>query len=181
MKSPAARRRIATRAAWGRLHMKFVSKLSPEQWAEARCLRAGGATFPQIAARFGLSASTIRARARLSNRDRLFTPGLFARVKLGEGATHPAILIEDRAVGTDQTRRFVYVVKADNSLEYRPVELGGLHEGLRVVRDGLKPGERIVVNGLMRVRPGVTVDPQVIAMRLPDGEQGRQMLAGNAP
>lgn len=121
---------------------------------------------------------TIRARARLSNRERLFTPGLFARVKLGEGATYNAILIEDRAVGTDQTRRFVYVVKADNSLEYREIEPGDLHEGLRVVKSGLAHGERIVVNGLMRVRPGLTVDPQLVAMRLPADEQGRQMLAG---
>jgi RND family efflux transporter MFP subunit len=124
---------------------------------------------------------TIRARARLSNRERLFTPGLFARVKLGEGATYDAILIEDRAVGTDQTRRFVYVVKPDNTLEYRQVELGDMHEGLRVVRSGLAAGERIVVNGLMRVRPGVTVDPQLVAMRLPADEQGRQMLAGALP
>jgi len=123
---------------------------------------------------------TIRARARLDNRDRLFTPGLFARVKLGEGAIHQAILIEDRAVGTDQTRRFVYVVKPDNSLEYRDVELGPLHEGLRVVRSGLVPGERIVVNGLMRVRPGVTVEPQLVAMRLPDDED-RRIVAGNRP
>ena len=123
---------------------------------------------------------TIRARARLDNRDRLFTPGLFARVKLGEGAIHQAILIEDRAVGTDQTRRFVYVVKSDNSLEYRDVELGPLHEGLRVVRSGLVPGERIVVNGLMRVRPGVTVEPQLVAMRLPDDED-RRIVAGNRP
>jgi RND family efflux transporter MFP subunit len=124
---------------------------------------------------------TIRARARLSNRERLFTPGLFARVKLGEGATHDAILIEDRAVGTDQTRRFVYVVKPDNSLEYREIELGDLHEGLRVVKKGLASGERIVVNGLMRVRPGVTVDPQVVAMRLPTDEQDRHMLADARP
>jgi RND family efflux transporter MFP subunit len=124
---------------------------------------------------------TIRARARLSNRDRLFTPGLFARVKLGEGATHSAILIEDRAVGTDQTRRFVYVVNADNSLEFRQVELGSLHEGLRVVRSGLTPGERIVVNGLMRVRPGITVAPEMVAMRVPAGEQPQTLLAGTQP
>jgi RND family efflux transporter MFP subunit len=120
---------------------------------------------------------TISARARLSNHERLFTPGLFARVRLGEGATHTAILIEDRAVGTDQTRRFVYVVKPDNTLEVRTVELGRLHEGLRVVREGLEPGERIVVNGLMRVRPGITISPQQVAMRLPADEQGRQMVA----
>jgi RND family efflux transporter MFP subunit len=123
------------------------------------------------------ATGTIRARARLSNRDRLFTPGLFARVRLGEGASHSAILIEDSAVGTDQTRRFVYVVKTDNSLEYREVELGALHEGLRVVRSGLQPGETIVVNGLMRVRPGVTINPQQVAMRLPAGEESQQMLA----
>src|SRR5690606_28143556 len=124
---------------------------------------------------------TISARARLSNRDRLFTPGLFARVRLGEGATHSAVLIEDRAVGTDQTRRFVYVVKPDNSLEARPVELGAMHEGLRVVRAGLEPGEQIVVNGLMRVRPGITITPQLVAMRLPADEQGQQMVAENRP
>jgi RND family efflux transporter MFP subunit len=122
---------------------------------------------------------TIRARARLSNRDRLFTPGLFARVRLGEGASHSAVLIEDSAVGTDQTRRFVYVVKADNTLEYREIELGALHEGLRVVRSGLTAGEQIVVNGLMRVRPGITVNPQQVAMRLPADEERRQMLARN--
>ncbi|MET0282619.1 MAG: efflux RND transporter periplasmic adaptor subunit [Steroidobacteraceae bacterium] len=125
------------------------------------------------------ATGTIRARARLSNRDRLFTPGLFARVRLGEGASHSAILIEDSAVGTDQTRRFVYVVKADNTLEYREVDIGALHEGLRVVRSGLAAGETIVVNGLMRVRPGITINPQQVAMRLPADEERRQMLARN--
>jgi RND family efflux transporter MFP subunit len=125
------------------------------------------------------ATGTIRARARLSNRDRLFTPGLFARVRLGEGASHSAVLIDDAAVGTDQTRRFVYVVKADNTLEYRTVELGSLHEGLRVVRSGLTPGENIVVNGLMRVRPGATINPQQVAMRLPDDETTQLMLAKN--
>ncbi len=124
---------------------------------------------------------TIRARARLSNRERIFTPGLFARVRLGEGATRRAILIDDRAVGTDQTRRFVYVVGDDDSVEYRPVELGPLHEGLRVVREGLAPGERIVVNGLMRIRPGITVSPQLVAMRLPAEEEQQRLLAGNRP
>ncbi|MFO7325646.1 MAG: efflux RND transporter periplasmic adaptor subunit [Pseudomonadota bacterium] len=124
---------------------------------------------------------TIRARARLSNRERIFTPGLFARVRLGEGATYHAILIDDRAVGTDQTRRFVYVVGPDNTVEFRQVELGPLHEGLRVVREGLSPGERIVVNGLMRVRPGITVSPQQVAMRLPASEQAERLLAGNRP
>jgi RND family efflux transporter MFP subunit len=125
------------------------------------------------------ATGTIRARARLGNRDRLFTPGLFARVRLGEGASHPAVLIEDSAIGTDQTRRFVYVVKADNTVEYREVEPGALHEGLRVVRHGLADGERIVVNGLQRVRPGATISPQQVAMRLPADEERKVMLANN--
>jgi multidrug efflux system membrane fusion protein len=89
------------------------------------------------------------------------------------------VLIEDAAVGTDQTRRFVYVVKADNTLEFREVELGSLHEGLRVVKSGLKPGETIVVNGLMRVRPGITINPQQVAMRLPSDEERQALLAKN--
>jgi RND family efflux transporter MFP subunit len=125
------------------------------------------------------ATGTIRARARLHNRDRLFTPGLFARVKLGEGASYPAVLIEDSAVGTDQTRRYVYVVKADNSIEYREVEIGPLHEGLRVVRKGLVKGEHIVVNGLQRVRPGAVITPQQVAMRLPTDEARKVMLANN--
>jgi len=125
------------------------------------------------------ATGTIRARARLHNRDRLFTPGLFARVKLGEGASYPAVLIEDSAVGTDQTRRYVYVVKADNSVEYREVEIGPLHEGLRVVRKGLAQGEHIVVNGLQRVRPGAVITPQQVAMRLPTDEARKVMLANN--
>ncbi len=127
------------------------------------------------------ATGTIRARARLSNRDRLFTPGLFARVRLGEGANHSAVLIEDSAVGTDQTRRFVYVVKSDNTLEYREVELGALHEGLRVVRSGLAAGEHIVVKGLQRVRPGATVAPQLVTMRLPNDEDAKVVLAKNLP
>ncbi len=125
------------------------------------------------------TTGTIRVRAKLSNRDRLFTPGLFARVKLGEGASHSAILVDDAAIGTDQTRRFVYVVKADNTVEYRNVEPGSLHEGMRVVTSGLAAGEHIVVNGLQRVRPGAAITPQQVAMRLPTSEERQQVLAKN--
>jgi len=102
-------------------------------------------------------------------------------VRLGEGASHPAILVDDAAVGTDQTRRFVYVVKADNTVEYRQVEPGALHEGMRVIQSGLAPGEHIVVNGLQRVRPGSSITPQQVAMRLPDGERPQRILADNQP
>ena len=110
---------------------------------------------------------TIRTRARLDNHDRAFTPGLFARVKLLGDSSYDALLINDSAIGTDQTVRYVLVVGADNKAEYRPVKLGPVIDGLRVVREGLKANETIVVNGLQRVRPGSPVTPQTIAM----GEQ----------
>ena len=110
------------------------------------------------------ATGTIYARALLTNADGHFVPGLFARVKLIGNDRYQAVLINDSAVGTDQTLRFVLLLGADNKVEYRPVELGPLVDGLRVVRSGLKPGDTIVVNGLMRVRPGMQVAPQLIAM-----------------
>jgi RND family efflux transporter MFP subunit len=107
---------------------------------------------------------TIYARALLTNTDGHFVPGLFARVKLIGNDHYPAVLINDSAIGTDQTMRFVLLLGADNKVEYRPVELGPIVDGMRVVKSGLKPGDTIVVNGLMRVRPGMQVSPQLIAM-----------------
>jgi RND family efflux transporter MFP subunit len=113
------------------------------------------------------ASGTIRTRAIFSNRDRRFTPGLFARVKLVGNESAPALLVRDAAIGTDQDRKFVLVVGPGDSLVYRPVELGRLTEGLRIVRSGVRAGEKIVVNGLMRVRPGMKVTPTVVAM-VPD-------------
>jgi multidrug efflux pump subunit AcrA (membrane-fusion protein) len=110
---------------------------------------------------------TIRARAVLDNKEGLFTPGLFARVQLLGAAERDAVLIEERAIGTDQTQNFVLVLGADNKLEYRPVNLGRALHGLRIVNKGLKPGEIIVVNGLQRVRPGTQVTPKRTTMGLP--------------
>jgi RND family efflux transporter MFP subunit len=107
---------------------------------------------------------TIYARALLANPDGHFVPGLFARVKLIGNDHYQAVLINDSAVGTDQTMRYVLVVGPDNKVDYRPVDLGPMVDGLRVVRSGLKPGDTIVVNGLLRVRPGMQVNPQLIAM-----------------
>jgi RND family efflux transporter MFP subunit len=107
---------------------------------------------------------TIRTRARLDNHDRAFTPGLFARVRLMGDRKYDALLINDSAIGTDQTVKYVLVVGADNKVEYRPVKLGPVIDGLRVVREGLKPNDTIVVNGLQRVRPGSPVTPQRVAM-----------------
>jgi multidrug efflux system membrane fusion protein len=103
------------------------------------------------------ASGTISARALLSNPNRLFTPGLFARVRLLGNQPHAATLVQDQAIGTDQDRKFVLVLKNDNSVEYRPVVTGRVIDGLRTVVSGLKPGERVVINGLMRVRPGMKV------------------------
>jgi RND family efflux transporter MFP subunit len=107
---------------------------------------------------------TIRARAVLQNKDGQFTPGLFARVQLLASGEYAAILIEDRAVNTDQSQKYVLLLGANNQVEYRKVKLGRVIEGLRVVREGLKPGDVIVVNGAQRVHPGVTVTPQRVTM-----------------
>jgi RND family efflux transporter MFP subunit len=107
---------------------------------------------------------TIRARAVLRNQDGRFTPGLFARVQLLVSGEYSAILIEDRAVNTDQSQRYVLLLGPDNQIVYRQVKLGRMIDGLRVVREGLKPGDVIVVNGAQRVHPGVTVTPQRVTM-----------------
>src|SRR5918997_1208657 len=110
---------------------------------------------------------TIRIRAVFSNRNRALTPGLFARVKLVGTEKTKATLVRDAAIGTDQDRKFVLVVGPGDTLAYRPVVPGRLADGLRIVNSGLKPGERIVVNGLMRVRPGMKVTPTLAPM-VPD-------------
>jgi multidrug efflux system membrane fusion protein len=109
-------------------------------------------------------AGSVRMRATFANKDDLMAPGLFARVQIGGGSEKPALLISDRAVGTDQSHKFVFVVDKDGKAEYREVKLGPVVEGLRVVKAGLKPGERIVVNGLQRVRPGSPITAQTVPM-----------------
>ena len=126
------------------------------------------------------TTGTIRGRAKLDNHDRAFTPGLFARVKLMGSNQYNALLINDSAVGTDQTVRYVLVVGADNKVEYRPVKLGPIIDGLRVVADGLKAGETVVVSGLQRVRPGSPVTPARVAMGERQHGQPETMLARNA-
>ncbi|AMR67125.1 multidrug efflux RND transporter periplasmic adaptor subunit MexE [Aquipseudomonas alcaligenes] len=107
---------------------------------------------------------TIRGRAVFDNRDGRFTPGLYARLKLVGSGTYPAALIKDEAVGTDLGKKFVLVLDKDNAVQYRAIELGPKLEGLRIVRQGLAKGEKIVVNGLQRAMPGATVDPQAVPM-----------------
>ena len=110
-------------------------------------------------------SGTVRMRALLGNRDGRFTPGLFARVRLGDmDSPRKAVLVADRAIGTDQSKRFVLVVNGDSKAEYREVRIGRAVEGLRVIESGLQAGEVIVVNGLQRVRPGAPVTPQPVQM-----------------
>ncbi len=115
---------------------------------------------------------TVRARAVFSNKDHPFTPGLYARLKLVGGAAYQATLVSDRAIGTDQDKKFVLVVKPDSTVEYRPVQLGRLVDGYRVVAAGIQPGDKVVVNGLQRVRPGMRVTATDVPMLADAREPG---------
>ncbi len=110
------------------------------------------------------ASGTVRVRARLDNPDGKLMPGQFVRVQLGQAKAEQQLVINERAVGTDQNKKFVFVVGDDAKAAWREVSLGAAHDGLRVVTAGLKPGERIVVNGLQRVRPGATVAPEPVPM-----------------
>jgi RND family efflux transporter MFP subunit len=121
---------------------------------------------------------TIRARASFENKDGFLTPGLFARVKLLGHNSFQAVLVDDRAIGTDQSQKFVYVVDAANKVVYRPVKVGRLTDGLRIVLQGLQPGETVIVNGLQRVRPGVVVAPERIAMDAREVAEAKLAMTG---
>jgi len=118
----------------------------------------------QVDARSG----TVRVRAVFDNADGNLMPGQFAHLRMGQVKPDSALLINERAVGTDQSKKFVMVVGADDKAQYREVTLGANVDGLRIVTSGLKPGERVVVNGLQRVRPGALIAPQLVAMRSAD-------------
>jgi len=109
-------------------------------------------------------SGTIRARAVFDNQDGQLMPGQFARIRMGQATQGTALLINERAVGTDQNKKFVLVVGADNKVIYREVALGASVNGLRIVKQGLAANERIVVNGLQRIRPGSLVAPQLVEM-----------------
>jgi RND family efflux transporter MFP subunit len=117
---------------------------------------------------------TIRLRGVFPNKDQVLLPGLFARVRVPIGRTHKAVLVSDRAVDNDQGQKILYVVNDNNVVVSRPVRLGALHDGLREITDGLKPGERVIVNGLQQVRPGVTVEPTLVDMPLGSGVRGQE-------
>ena len=129
------------------------------------------------------STGTIRARAVVPNPDGRMAPGMFARAKLSTGAAREAVLIDDQAVGTDQGRNYVLVVGENNQAQYRPIELGPVVDGLRVINGGLQAGEKIIIKGL--VRPGMAVTPRMVPMQPPAapaaGATGATKAAANAP
>ncbi|MFM0694702.1 efflux RND transporter periplasmic adaptor subunit [Paraburkholderia graminis] len=114
--------------------------------------------------RVDTTSGTIRVRARFDNIDGSLIPGLYARVKVISGDAHSALLINDAAIGTDQDKKYVYVVGKDNQIAYREIQMGDAHGNLRVVKSGIQPGDRIVVSGTQRVRPGAKVSPHIIPM-----------------
>jgi len=105
-------------------------------------------------------AGTIRARAVFDNADHFITPGVFGRIRLAASAPYPGLLVPDGSVVTDQSRKLVMTVTADGTVVPKPVRLGPLVDGLRVVREGLTADDQVVINGLMRARPGGKVTPQ---------------------
>src|SRR5438552_10804 len=104
------------------------------------------------------NTGTMRARGVFPNTDHGLSPGFFARIRIPGSGKYPALLLPDRAFGSDQAQKFVYVVNAEKKVEFRPVKIGPIVDGLRVVKAGLKSGEQVIIEGLLRVRPGVVVD-----------------------
>lgn len=111
--------------------------------------------------RLDAATGTLRLRAVFANRDGLLSPGLFARVRTPIGKPHPAVLISDQALGSEQGQKFVYVVNQQNEVEYRPVKAGAIQEGLRAIEEGLTPSDRVILSGPEYVRPGMRVEAKV--------------------
>ncbi|MEL6979287.1 MAG: efflux RND transporter periplasmic adaptor subunit [Pseudomonadota bacterium] len=116
-------------------------------------------------------AGTITGRALFENQNDLFTPGLFARLRLIASGEYEALLIPDAAIVFDQAKRLVMTVDENNVVAPKPVRLGGLHRGLRVVRSGVEPSDLIVINGVQRARPGATVTPMREEIQLSDAPE----------
>jgi RND family efflux transporter MFP subunit len=110
------------------------------------------------------STGTLRQRARVSNQDLQLSPGQFGRVQFSSQAAYPALLLPDTAIGVDATRKVVYVLNPQNKVEIRPVTLGKLHDGLREISSGLQEQDRVIVDGLQRVRVGDTATAQEHAL-----------------
>jgi len=109
---------------------------------------------------FDSDSGTMIGRAILPNSDLLLSPGLFVRIRIPGSGRHSAILVPDEAIGTDLNQKLVWVIDAENRAQYRAVQIGALHDGLRIVREGVAPEERIVVAGIQKMHPGLVVAPE---------------------
>jgi multidrug efflux system membrane fusion protein len=126
-----------------------------------------------------VSSGTVEVRAVFDNADGKLIPGQFAKIRMGQATGRQELLVDEKAVGTDQDKKYVMVVNPKNIIEYREITLGAAADGLRIVTAGLQPDEKIVVNGLQRVRPGSLVAPTMVAMGAPAGAD-QQALADQA-
>jgi len=128
---------------------------------------------------------TLRVRATFPNRDESLLPGLFARVRVPVCAPRRALLVTDRAIDNDLGQKILYVVNNKNEIATCPIRTGALHDGLRAIEEGLKPGQRVVVNGLQMIRSGMTVEPEVVDMPKQDGKSAdrssRQIQVSQSP
>lgn len=125
------------------------------------------------------TSGTIKVRAVFDNADGRLIPGQFAKVRMGQATGRNELLVDEKAVGTDQDKKFVMVVNPKNIAEYREISLGGQADGLRIVTAGLQADDKVVVNGLQRIRPGSLVAPEMVAMGAPSAA-GQQALADQA-
>jgi multidrug efflux system membrane fusion protein len=110
--------------------------------------------------RIDTASGTIRARARFANEDASLVPGMFVSVKMGGGMLSNALLVPEKAIGNDQSKRFVFIVNKDSKAEYREVALGAEVDGARVITSGVKAGDRVILDGLQRLAPGALVAAQ---------------------
>jgi RND family efflux transporter MFP subunit len=122
--------------------------------------------------RLDQGTGTLRARAVVPNKDALFSPGMFARVRLRGSPEYTAVMLPDEAIGTDQANRFVYVLGPDDVPVRRLVELGPLIDGLRVVRNGINADDWVITRGQQRVRPGQKIIPKRIPLKISDAKGG---------
>lgn len=122
-------------------------------------------------------SGTVRVRAIFANPEGILMPGQFARLELGQAKREPAIVITERAIGTDQNKKYVMLVDGENKAVWREIALGPVTDGMRIVAQGLAAGDRIIVNGLQRVRPGAVVAPQMVSM---DGSTAENAQTGVA-
>lgn len=151
-----------------------VKKQAPDTDLNVYMNLTGESSFPHqgkvdfVDNRIDVASGTIRLRAEFDNTDRHFTPGMFVRLKVQSSVAYQGVLIDEKAIGTDLSNKFVLVLGEGNTAQYRPVEVGPRIGTLRVIRSGLKEGERIIVNGQQRSFPGAPVSPNEVEMMAAD-------------